>query len=74
MTKFISLYQLQCVTNGEDVKEGDNLMARSEGKRPLLLPSCIVFATFHSHHSSCSNGCMLMEVHKTAYVSFCGLL
>jgi hypothetical protein len=63
LTKLIILYQLKCVANNEDIKKGgDNLMAHYEGKCPLLLPSCLVFVTFHSYQRSSSNDCMLMVV------------
>lgn len=71
MTKLITLYQLKCVSNGEDIKmDDDNHMVHSEGKSSLLLPSCLAFATFRSHHSFYSNFACFMEVYNCIYVSF----
>jgi hypothetical protein len=74
MTKLITLYQLKCVSNGEDIKmDDDNHMVHSEGKYPLLLPSCLAFATFRSHHSFYSNVACLWRC-ITAYMSAFWLL
>lgn len=64
MTKLIILFQLKCVSNGENMKKkrkrDDNPMAHSAGKCHFLIPSCLVFTTFHSHQ-------WLIEVFNCVY-------